>query len=592
MSKKNKRKLSVKFALLGAVLVLIAFVIWKIFPSVPQVNEIDQELSRLSAMDLFDGAVLVARGEDILLEAGYGMANKETAIPFTSETVSSIGSITKQFTAAAILKLEEQGKLSVSDSLGKYFPNLPIDKSRITIHHLLTHTSGLIPAIGKDEDWVSKDELLTLAWASDLLALPGIEYNYSNVGYSVLAAIIENESGKKYENYLFETFFEKQEMLNTGYWIPDWDMQKVANGYRGDFDYGTTLDKQTAELGPSWYLVGNGGILSTVKDMYKWFRALRNERVLNKFSLTKLFDKHIDEGEGESFYGYGWVTFNLKDKIEMIGHNGGNGYFFADLNFFPNRDDLFYVLLVNDEQKSEALSQHIVRRLLGNSLSMGLLPLPPKIIPINKADLKEIKGKYILPSGENISLVKSGPALKLTPLSLNAHAELFASSKDKVSTLLNMSKTTQNICKGLVNKNFFPLFEAYNKQHALSALEQSYKEKIKRWEDDLGQIKGFKVFGTESRKDGGYNTFYELKFSRGSKAFYYIWRDNILQGYSRRNRPRQILFYPTGDGVFDSFDPDDESALRLNLIVKSKVDNTLKFKRQKKTIVLTGINEN
>ena len=314
----------------------------------------------------FAGSVLVARGGDVLHLAGYGLADREAGVPFRPETVSTIGSITKQFTGAAILRLQERGRLRVHDPVGRFFPEAPADKAQITIHQLLTHTAGLPPALGSDEEYIDRDSYLEAVWRAGLQYPPGERHDYSNTGYSVLAAIVELSSDASYEEFLRREFFIPLDMRHTGYRLADWSEAHVAAGYRDGRHFGRVTDKQIHEGGFSWHLVGNGGIHSTVGDMARWVKALREGEVLSAESLDALFGKHVDEGYGDSYYGYGWVTFHLPNGERMIGHNGGNGFFFADLNFFPDRDDLLYCLFVNDA-RSEEVTGRIRRLLLGQA---------------------------------------------------------------------------------------------------------------------------------------------------------------------------------------------------------------------------------
>src|SRR5262249_27224274 len=144
----------------------------------------------------------------------------------------SIGSITKQFTAAAILKLQMQGKLSVRDPIAKYLPNVPQDKSAITLHHLLTHSAGLESGFGPgDFEAVTRDEIIKRALASKLRSAPGKQYHYSNAGYSLLGAIVEIVSGGGYEAFLHEHLFKPAGMAQTGYRLPKWSSERLAQGY-------------------------------------------------------------------------------------------------------------------------------------------------------------------------------------------------------------------------------------------------------------------------------------------------------------------------------------------------------------------------
>lgn len=311
-----------------------------------------------AADDGFVGAVLVARDGEVLLRGGYGpiVPGQERAV--RPETIFTTGSITKQFTAAAILKLEEARELSVSDPIHLYFADVPADKQGITIHHLLSHQAGLPPALGPDRERIGRDALVRRALDEDLLFEPGTAYEYSNVGFSLAAAIVELVSGKPYEQYLRETFFDPLGMSRTGYVLPDWNESDFAHGRTSDGgDWGTMM--QLLEGGPGWNLLGNGGIQSTVDDMERWHRALQGAEVLSAESKKKMYARHADEGGG-TWYGYGW-SIEPTPWGEMITHNGGNPYFFADYLRFPEEDVVIYYTNASGDRRHNRLARSLAR---------------------------------------------------------------------------------------------------------------------------------------------------------------------------------------------------------------------------------------
>lgn len=286
----------------------------------------------------YSGTVLVAEKGIVLYSGGCGFADRETKRKQTAETVFSIGSITKQFTAAAIMKLEASGKLNTIDKLSKYFPDCPSDKNDITIHQLLTHTSGFEEVLGDDYDTVNAKQFADLAMNSKLKHKPGETYLYSNVGYSLLGIIVEKVSGKGYEQFLHDELFLPSGMNHTGYLLPGFNNDQLAVGYRDGTRWGTSLDHPWAIDGPGWHLRANGGILSTVGDMYNWYLSLKNNTVLPKAQTEKMFTPHVAEGPRQiSFYGYGWVIQNFGDG-KMIWHNGGNGVYNAYVGFDMDQD--------------------------------------------------------------------------------------------------------------------------------------------------------------------------------------------------------------------------------------------------------------
>ncbi|MBD3412901.1 MAG: serine hydrolase [Candidatus Aminicenantes bacterium] len=325
----------------------------------------------------FSGSVLVAKDSEILMAQGYGWADKENKIPFTASTVSSIGSVTKQFTGAGILKLQMMGKIRHQDPITKYFKDVPEDKKDITLHHLLTHTAGFPGAIGPDFDPVSRDEFIEMAMQTDLKRKPGTLYEYSNVGYSLLGIIIELVSGKPYEQFLFEHLFFPAGMTQTGYLIPDWDKNKLAHGYRGDRDWGTLLDHPWLDSGPGWHLRANGGILSTVQDMYKWHKALEGTEVLGEKEKHLFYHPHVREGEdADSFYGYGWALFTTPRDTKLIAHNGGNPYFSADFLRYVDEDVVILVLANTNSYRAWKVSEALARVVFGYDYTLPEKPKP------------------------------------------------------------------------------------------------------------------------------------------------------------------------------------------------------------------------
>lgn len=304
-------------------------------------NKIESYLKTLED-EGFSGSVLVAYKGKKLVSEGYGLANREKGVENTKQTVFDIGSITKQFTGAGILKLEMQGKLAVDDKITKYFKNVPKDKQAITIHHLLTHSAGLSPAIGDDYEYITKADFLKKTFEEKLAFNVGTSYKYSNVGYTLLAMIIEQVSGTSYENYLYKNIWKPAKMMQTGYERPKYNQNEVAVGYRKTKVFGKPNEKWDAN-GPSWHLKGNGGILSTVEDMYQWHRALVGTKILSASAKQKYYTKHVEEGEDAgSYYGYGWAIFPTPRNTELIAHNGGNGVFFADFWRYLTEDIVIF----------------------------------------------------------------------------------------------------------------------------------------------------------------------------------------------------------------------------------------------------------
>jgi CubicO group peptidase (beta-lactamase class C family) len=275
------------------------------------------------------GTVIAARGDRIVHCAGFGMADREAGTAATCDTVYDTMSITKQFTAAAVLELETMGELRVTDPLGTHLGPVPPDKREITLHHLLTHTSGLPEYLGDDYEVVSREDVLTAALAAPLVSPPGAAFHYSNAGYSVLAALIEEVSGLGYEQFLATHLFAPAGMTSTGYRLPRWERHQIAVEYDAEGGrQGRPDEHPWAADGPHWNLRGNGGILSTAHDMFRWHRALTTDAVLPATAREKLFGPHTRLPENASSYAYGWEVTDT-DSGRIAWHDGGNSWSLA-----------------------------------------------------------------------------------------------------------------------------------------------------------------------------------------------------------------------------------------------------------------------
>ncbi len=323
----------------------------------------------------YTGSVIVARGDEVLLRGAWGERVAQSGQSVTPDTVATIGSITKQFTAAAVMLLDQRGKLSVTDRLDAHFGDVPADKASVTIHHLLSHQSGLPPAIGPDDDRVGRDAWLERAFAAELLFTPGEAYEYSNVGYSIAAAIVEKVSGEDYETFLRKRFFGPLGMDDTGYRSPDYVPERLAHGSKDDgSDWGSVYGNFILGGGPGWNLLGNGGIHSTPDDMLRWHRALQDGALLSAETVARLSGKYAEE-PGGTWYGYGWSIEDTPWGATLVSHNGGNPYFFADFLRIPDDDIAIFLWTTSREGRLKDIGRRLAGILYGDPVP----DLPPAL---------------------------------------------------------------------------------------------------------------------------------------------------------------------------------------------------------------------
>lgn len=324
----------------------------------------------------FNGSVLVEMGGKPVISKGYGLRNSAQKEKNTPDTVFDIGSITKQFTAAAILKLEMQGKLSTDDKIAKYFTDVPADKSGITIHQLLRHNAGLPSVVGGDYDKISEAEFISKVMQAPLKFEPGARFSYSNVGYSILAMIVERVSGKKYEQFLYENLWRPAAMEKTGYTRPVYRKDKVAIGYQEDQVWGRPNERDWAGDAPFWHLKGNGGILSTTEDMYKWHLALLTDNILSKEAKQKYYRPQFRPGENDNpYYGYGWDILKTPRNTILTRHNGTNRVFFADMYRFID-EGAAIIMLSNKAHQDFTGTARAISRIMFDQAYKPEIPFP------------------------------------------------------------------------------------------------------------------------------------------------------------------------------------------------------------------------
>lgn len=314
----------------------------------------------------FGGAILVEKDGAVVLRAGYGWADRERRTPFTTSTIAQVGSLTKQFTATAIVDLSLQGKLAFSDPLKRHLEGVPAPAAGITIHQLLTHTAGLRTDCGLDFEKVTRSELVTRCLAQ--VDRPPGKFAYSNLGYSVLAAVVEVVSGKPLEDYLAERFLRPLGMTRTGYFFEDSLRGSLASGYTADGPK-PPISERLRPLGPAfWNLKGNGGMQASVEDMYTWYRALAQGPVLTEAMRRTLTTPQARRDDGVG-YGYGWFVRTRADgsggEVEQVSHTGSDGVFFSASVWRPLEKTFYYFVTNTGEEGGAEVAGQVLRVLTG-----------------------------------------------------------------------------------------------------------------------------------------------------------------------------------------------------------------------------------
>ncbi len=401
------KKRKCRWALAAALLVPLSLV------AAADMNDTQNPEALISGRFSGDGpgeVVLVAREGKLLFCHGYGLADRENKIPVTPETRFRIGSVTKQFTAAAILHLAQEGKLSIEDALSKYFPGYP-GGDKITLRHLLTHTSGL-------HNYTAHPDFLARVVApiapGDLVAWfrddppdfpPGEQFSYSNTNYVLLGQIVEKVSGLAYGDYLRKQFFDPLGLHDIGVWQNAAPPDHAAKGYAW---LGGRL-QPALDWDMSW-AGGAGELYSTAGDLWRWTEALHGGRVLSRESLRTMTTE-VTVAKPETLtlrYGMGLYQAEI-GWLPALGHNGGLQGYLSAVMFFPEQKVTVVVLgnampappgTAPDEMISVA-----ARAFLGPEMAAHAPQVDPAIDPKTYADYV---GRYDYKSGIQEVTVENG----------------------------------------------------------------------------------------------------------------------------------------------------------------------------------------
>jgi|GEM_PF-2862025 len=321
-------------------------------------------LSRMAVDETFSGSILIAQDGEVLLNRGYGSADRELGISNTPQTRFRLGSVTKQFTAMAILILQSQGRLNVQDPICRYIEDCPAAWEDITIHHLLTHTSGIIPMVMNSGSLpITPAKLLALFKDAPLNFQPGEKFSYSNCGYWVLGYIIEQVSGQSYKDFIQQAIFEPLEMHDSGY---DQDVPGLALGYKDQYSIATA-----SLVSDSSFPYSAGALYSTVEDLYRWDQALFTDQLIPLELLDQMFTPHISQYPdvvGSVAYGYGWMVLDDLGR-RVVGHGGAIEGFRAWIIRYPN--DHITIIGLSNQEDSLSIMFSIWRSLIHGMIAIS-----------------------------------------------------------------------------------------------------------------------------------------------------------------------------------------------------------------------------
>ena len=394
--------------------------------SAQDAGRMDMAVSEKSDEKEFMGVAFVAIGDEVLLDKGYGAANLEWDIANTTATKFRIGSVTKQFTAAAILLLQERGELDIDMPVKTYLENMPEAYNAVTVRHLLHHTAG-IPNVTSFEEFArwkflptERDAMIANFTDKPLEFTPGEKWNYSNSGYLLLSAIVEDVSGKSFQEFCDEAFFTPLGMDDTAMDVTSEIVRFRASGYSPSGDGAVNADY--VDMGIPR---GAGALYSTTHDLHKWNRGLHGGKVLKPETVAMMINPAVEAMSGSS-YAMGLLD-TQNENGRLVWHGGGIEGFNAFLGYDPDREISVVVLANLNGGAANQLGQSLVKLARGGEVELAS---EREEIDTSGVDLSQYEGKYVVTPQFALNFFMEGEQL-MTQATNQSAFPVFAKGPDE-----------------------------------------------------------------------------------------------------------------------------------------------------------------
>jgi CubicO group peptidase (beta-lactamase class C family) len=522
------------------------------------------EFLRRSVPHGFSGAVLAFRGQDLLLRAGYGLRDRASGTPVTPDTRFDVGPIAQSFTAAAVLRLAETGRLDLDGPVRRVLEYVPEGFDGVTPRLLLRHATGVSPDpdVSALPDLSDAESVVLSAMASIDPERIGGGFIYRDANYNVLAALVEGASGLSFQTAMRELVFDRAGLSRTGLVGDGLDAGPVAIGYADPPGRRPRADGMAADAGPfDWTRRGATGVVTTVTELYRWCRALETSAVLARSSREAMFTP----GDGE--WGLGWfVRYRpAPDVYRLVHEHGGTTRGFqSHLSFWPDEPAVL-AIAANTSNGSVDLIRPMLERIMWG----GLVRLPPKAAepPLTREQLARFEGRYA--TGEGVLVIRFNEDLER----LTIHAE----GQDAVDVLVAVDGVDRDRLRRR-HEIAAEVLEAFKRRDPIPALayahelvpERAAENWILRWASVEGgaQLESVEVLGTAPGELGPL-TFARLTYAegRGPEVVRILWVDDRIGGISRArlDGPGALVLVGESEEFLAGFDPRTWDTTRLFL---------------------------
>lgn len=502
---------------------------------------VDSFLTRAEAHGL-SGAIVVAQRGEVVLRKGYGLADRQRGVAVTAATPFFVGSLAKQFTAAAILRLEADGKLSAADSLGRFFPDAPADKRAITLRQLLSQTSGLpyLPSAGLFGRG-SRDSVMREMLAEPLAFDPGTRYEYSSPGYILLAGVIERASGMTYEQYLRSALFEPAGLRATGF-VGErerWSVSPVRS-----YSDGTT-ESLLADVPALPRFVGAGSIVTTVGDLYTWYRALTGE--LLPAPQREALAAPVMEIRPGLESALAWMLIRLPTSVlrQAAGDIGG---FNAELRDYP--DEGLVVAFASNVRVRGRGYREIVMNYVARMSRGERVPFPPVVATLSPEELRAFAGSYALDAGGRIRVWVDGDTLAVGALDAAGLTALAGHDSAAAARATELDARAARFLTALAGGGA----EGFVHASVPADARREFLDEARAALGDSGAAAAT-LLGTAVDSPSGSRSYVQVRHAGGDEVVALLWRGGTLVGLEPGGQAAYTLHLrPEGPGTLTAFD--------------------------------------
>src|SRR5262245_644409 len=497
------------------------------------------------------GTLLVERDGKVVVNKGYGIVDRAKKTRAAANTPYLLGSLSKQFTAAAIYKLESQGRLHLTDPVGQWFPDAPADKRGITIDQLVHHTSGL-PYLGRGDlyDSVSVASMVRETFAYPLDFTPGARYSYSSPGYDLLGVLVARASGRSFNEYLRRDLFDPAGMTETGFI----DETARWTGSKRTPSYSSVDPDPDPQLYPASSVpktVGSGGIISTTGDLWKWEQALRSNRVLDATTTTKLFTPGVVVSPTSSYAG-GWNVVQSQRKTTVIMHGGDIGGFNADMRRMVD-EHATIIFLSNTRDAGRGYRDIVPYRV--TQILFGPEPtMPPVRAHVPESALKRWNGPVPVAPGVTVDAWARGGQGWLTARTQEGMFALAGSDSMARAQALPLNRLAETATLPLLSGEATGLDSIFSP----SLVETAHPYFFQLWKavaDSIGGVTGHEVIGSTVSPPGGARSLVRITGPKGSRVMTLDWLGGkLIQSSPIPDDGLTLRFVPESDETLSRYD--------------------------------------